>query len=99
MTCNKGFFLVYELLCFGFAALLLAHTAQCFTACFKVQERVLHLQGAWEVAQLAAFEQETDAPYLVVSTYEEQNGLRLLEVRVYDEAGERLLCSLVRNVP
>ena len=99
MMGNRGFFIVYELLCFGLCALLLAHGVQCLTACFKAQEKSLLLQGAWQAAQLAAFEQELPAHLRAHVEYKEQNGLRLMEVNVYAEDGERALCNLVQSVP
>lgn len=99
MMGNRGFFLVYELLCFGLCALLLAHAAQCLTACFRTQERSLQLQQAWQAAQLAAFEQELPAHLRATVEYKEQNGLRVMEVKVYDEEGDGALCSLVQSVP
>lgn len=99
MRRNRGFFLIHELLCFGFCSLLLAHTAQCLTACLRAQEQALYLQGAFQAGQLALFGQEVAAPYRAELEYGEQHGLRLVEVRVYGAHGAGPLCSLVQNVP
>ena len=96
---SKGFFLLYELLCFGLCSVLLAAAAQGFTACFQVQRRSLALEEAWQAAQLTAGELDVGSTYLTEVEYKEQNGYRYMEVRVYAPNRERQLCSLLKCAP
>lgn len=99
MKSNKGFFLVYELLCFGLTALLLACAAQGFTACLVVQQRSLKLQEAWQIAQMAAAGVAGEAGYYTELEAKEQHGYQYVEVRVYAEKDGPKLCSLVQAEP
>ena len=101
MKSSKGFFLLHELLCFGFCSILLATAAQGFTACFQVQQHSLELQEAWQVAQLAAagVEAPSDSKFAIEQEEKEQNGYRYVEVRVYAKGAQRLLCNLLQSVP
>lgn len=99
MQSSKGFFLVYELLCFGFTIILLGCAAQGFTACLVAQQKSLQLEQAWQVAQVAAAGLATEPNYLTELEYKEQNGYKFLEVRVYASQNGKQLCSLVAGVP
>ena len=98
MKRNRGFFLVYELLCLGFGCVLLAAAAQGFAACLAVQQRALQLDEAWQAALRAAAGLEQEA-YWTELEESEQNGHGYVEVRVYDKQGGRQLCSLVEARP
>ena len=98
MKRNRGFFLVYELLCLGFGCVLLAAAAQGFAACLAVQQRALQLDEAWQAAQRGAAGLEQEA-YWTEQEESEQNGHGYVEVRVYDKQGGRQLCSLVEARP
>ena len=98
MKRNRGFFLVYELLCLGFGCVLLAAAAQGFAACLAVQQRALQLDEAWQAARRAAAGLEQEACW-TEQEEGEQNGYGYVEVRVYDKQGGRQLCSLVEARP
>lgn len=99
MQRSKGFFLVYELLCLGFTAILLGCAAQGFTACLVAQQKSLQLEEAWQVAQMAAAGLAAESDHVIEKEYKEQNGSKFLEVRVYASQNGRQLCSLVEGVP
>ena len=98
MKRNRGFFLVYELLCLGFGCVLLAAAAQGFAACLAVQQRALQLDESWQAARRAASGLEQES-YWLEQEESEQNGYGYVEVRVYDKQGGRQLCSLVEARP
>ena len=98
MKRNRGFFLVYELLCLGFGCVLLAAAAQGFAACLAVQQRALQLDESWQAAQRGAAGLEQEA-YWLEQEESEQNGYGYVEVRVYAKQGGRQLCSLVEARP
>lgn len=96
MKSSRGFFLVYELLCFGLATILLACAAHGFASCFVVQQRSLALQEAWQAAQMAAAGVVSEAGYYTELETKEQQGYQYLEVSIYAEKNRLKLCSLVQ---
>ena len=98
MKRNRGFFLVYELLCLGFGCVLLAAAAQGFAACLAVQQRALQLDEAWQAARRAAAGLEQEG-YWLEQEEGEQNGYGYVEVRAVAAEGGKTLCTLVESRP
>ena len=98
MKRNRGFFLVYELLCLGFGCVLLAAAAQGFAACLAVQQRALQLDEAWQAARRAAAGLEQEACW-TEQEEGEQNGYGYVEVRAVAAEGGKTLCTLVESRP
>ena len=98
MKRNRGFFLVYELLCLGFGCVLLAAAAQGFAACLTVQQRALQLDESWQAARRAAAGLEQEA-YWTEQEEGEQNGYGYVEVRAVAAEGGKTLCTLVESRP
>ena len=98
MKRNRGFFLVYELLCLGFGCVLLAAAAQGFAACLAVQQRALQLDESWQAARRAAAGLEQEG-YWLEQEEGEQNGYGYVEVRAVAAEGGKTLCTLVESRP
>ena len=99
MKSSRGFFVVYELVCFGLSLVLLTCAAQGLVACLRQQEQELELQEAWQVAQMAAAGLASEENYYTEQEAKEQNGYQYVEVRVYATKDGRQLCSLVEALP
>ncbi|MGM9582985.1 MAG: hypothetical protein ACI3WU_04635 [Phascolarctobacterium sp.] len=95
MKSSRGFFVVYEVICFGLTLVLLTCAAQGFVACLKQQEQELELQEAWETASMAAAGLASEEKYYTELETKEQYGYQYVEVRVYATKDGRHLCSLV----
>ena len=98
MKGNRGFFLIYELLCLGFGCVLLAAAAQGFAACLAVQQRALELDEAWQAAQRVAAGLEQEA-YVTEQEEGEQNGYGYVQVRIFANHGGPEPCSLLAARP
>ena len=99
MKSSRGFFVVYELVCFGLSLVLLTCAAQGFVACLRQQEQELELQEAWQVAQRAAAGLASEENYYTEQETKDQNGYQYLEVKVYATKDGKQLCSLVEALP
>lgn len=64
-----------------------------------MQERTLQLEEGWQAAQLAAVGEEAPEGWRTARTISERQGIRLMEVQVYEEAKEQPLCTLLQAAP
>ena len=99
MKSSRGFFVVYELVCFGLSLVLLTCAAQGFVACLRQQEQELELQEAWQFAQMVAAGLASEEDYYTEQEVKEQNGYQYVEVSVYATKDGRQLCYLVEALP
>lgn len=99
MKASKGFFLVSEVICMCLSCILLLAAARAYHSCLNLQERALRLEESWQAAQLAVVEEETPERWRAVRAISERQGIRLMEVQIYEGAREQPLCTLLQAAP
>lgn len=99
MKASKGFFLVSEIICLCLSCILLLTAARDYQNSLRLQERTLRLEEGWQAAQLAAVGEETPGQWRTTRAVSERQGLRLMEVQVYEGAKEQPLCTLLQAAP
>lgn len=64
-----------------------------------MQERTLRLEESWQAAQLAAVGEATPERWRTERAINERQGIRLMEVQVYEGSKAQPLCTLLQAAP
>lgn len=99
MKASKGFFLVSEIICLCLSGILLLTAAKAYQSSLRLQERTLRLEESWQAAQLAAVGERAPERWRTTRAISEEQGVRLMEVQVYEGAKEQPLCTLLQAAP
>ncbi|MDO4920329.1 MAG: hypothetical protein Q4E64_00650 [Phascolarctobacterium sp.] len=99
MKASKGFFLVGEIICLCLSCILLLAAGSAYQSSLRLQERTLQLEDGWQAAQLAAIGEELPERWRAARTISERQGIRLMEVQVYEGVKEQPLCTLLQAAP
>lgn len=81
------------------SGILLLTAAKAYQSSLRLQERTLRLEESWQAAQLAAVGEETPEPWRTTRAISEREGIRLMEVQVYEGSKEQPLCTLLQAAP